>query len=243
MKVTVCMGTHNGSKYIRKQIESILFQLDVDDELIISDDGSTDNTVAIINLLNDKRIKLVFFDGKYPKERKYTIINHRISYNFLNALKYASGDIILFSDQDDVWYPNKIKTSMAYLQDYDLVVSNFSIMDSFDNIIQERFYKNMPKVHKYFIAALSPHMTGCAMAFKKSILDYAIPFPDELSCGHDNWIGLCANKYGKIAFIEEPLFLHRVHDSNNSYLGKKSSNSFLQKINWRLTAFVNILKR
>ena len=243
MKISVCMGTHNGSKFIKKQIESILVQLKIDDELIISDDGSTDNTVAIIDALNDSRIKIIHFDGGYPKEKKFTIVNHKISYNFLNALNYASGDIIFFSDQDDIWKKDKIQTSLGWLQKYDLVVSNFSIIDNEDNLILERFYQKMPKVRKYFIAALNPYMTGCAMAFKKSVLQYAIPFPEELSCGHDNWIGLCANKYEKIAFIDEPLFLHRVHSNNNSYLGKKSNNSFFQKINWRLRLFLNILAR
>lgn len=237
------MGTHNGSKFIKKQIESILGQLQSKDELIISDDGSTDDTINIIEALNDSRIKIVRFDGVYPKEKRFTIVNHKISYNFLNALNYTSGDIIFFSDQDDIWNENKIQTSLKWLEKYDLVVSNFSIIDDADNITLERFYQKMPKVRKYFIAALNPHMTGCAMAFKREVLIHAIPFPKELSCGHDNWIGLCANKFGKIAFIDEPLFMHRVHNNNNSFLGKKSNNSFFQKINWRLQLFLNILTR
>lgn len=237
------MGTHNGSKYILKQIESILIQLNENDELIISDDGSSDNTISIIESIRDKRIKIVNFDGIYPKERKFSIINHKISYNFLNALKYANGDIIFFSDQDDIWSSEKIKKSLAYLQNYDLIISNFSIINSYDEIILPAFYKRMPNVKKWFIEPFNPHFTGCAMAFKKEVLDYAIPFPNELSCGHDNWLGLCANKYGKVKFIEDVLFMHRVHDSNNSYLGKKSNNSFFQKINWRLIAFINLMKR
>ena len=237
------MGTHNGSKFIKKQIESILLQLQREDELIISDDGSTDDTISIIESLNDNRIKVIHFDGIYPTEKRYTIVNHKISYNFLNALNFATGDIIFFSDQDDIWKKDKVQISLKWLEHYDLVVSNFSIIDDEDNITLERFYQKMPAVRKYFIAALNPHMTGCAMAFKKEVLKYAIPFPEELSCGHDNWIGLCANKFGKITFIDEPLFLHRVHSSNNSYLGKKSNNSFFQKINWRLRLFYNILTR
>ena len=243
MKISVCMATHDGAQYIRKQIESILIQLKDSDELIISDDNSSDDTVMIIKSICDKRIKLLQFESKYPKPKKYTIINHKISYNFLNALKNVSGDVILFSDQDDIWFPDKIKKSLFYLERYDLIVSNFSIIDSNDNIIMPVFYKKLPTVKKWFIEPFNPHFTGCAMAFKKSVLDYAFPFPNELSCGHDNWIGLCANKFGKVSFIAEPLFMHRVHSTNNSYLGKKSANSFLQKINWRLIAFINILKR
>lgn len=243
MKVTVCMGTHNGSKYILKQINSILIQLKENDELIVSDDGSTDNTIDIIESINDNRIKIVKFDGSFPKEGKFTIINHKISFNFLNALKYATGDVIFFSDQDDIWMVDKIEKSLDYLKDVDLIISNFSIIGPNDEIILPAFYQKMPKLKKWFIEPFNPHFSGCAMAFKKEVLNYAIPFPTELSCGHDNWLGLCANKYGKVKFVEDVLFMHRVHDSNNSYLGKKSNNSLFQKINWRLIAFINIIKR
>lgn len=243
MKISVCLASHNGSKYIRKQINSILVQLKSDDELIISDDYSTDDTISIIKSINDNRIKLYTFDGIYPKNKKYTIINHKISYNFLNALKYATGDIVFFSDQDDIWLPSKIEVSVKYLCNNDLIVSNFSIIDAEDNVILPEFYQRMPKKKNWIITSFNPHFTGCAMAFKRSVLEYAVPFPTELSCGHDNWIGLCANKYGKVAFVNEVLFMHRVHDSNNSYLAKKSSNSFFQKVNWRLMALINIIKR
>ena len=163
--------------------------------------------------------------------------------NFLNAMNHAKGDMILFSDQDDVWLPNKINTVVQALNTNDLVISNFSIINEDDIVIKQRFYEKFHFVYPYWLCALSPHFTGCAMGFKRWILNVALPFPNEISCGHDNWLGLCAMKYGKISYIEEPLFMHRVHSGNNSYLAKKSSNSLMRKINWRLRAFFAIITR
>ena len=96
--VSVCMATYNGGKYIKEQIDSILGQLSNNDELIISDDNSTDDTVDIINRISDSRVRLFF-----NKQKGYTN-------NFENALKQVRGDIIFLSDQDDIWMDNKVNT-------------------------------------------------------------------------------------------------------------------------------------
>ena len=92
MNISVVMTTYNGQSYIEKQINSILINLQKEDELIISDDGSTDETIHIIELKQkeDKRIQLIKGPQKGPKQ------------NFENAIQYASKDIIVLSDQDDI---------------------------------------------------------------------------------------------------------------------------------------------
>ncbi|MDE5758415.1 MAG: glycosyltransferase, partial [Allobaculum sp.] len=90
--ISVCIATYNGERYIETQIRSILDQLNEDDEIIISDDSSTDRTLDIIRSLNDSRIKL-FAGNKF----------HSRTFNFENALKQATGDFIFLSDQDDIW--------------------------------------------------------------------------------------------------------------------------------------------
>ena len=102
--ISVCIATYNGEKYIREQLDSILPQLGLDDEVIISDDSSTDNTLKIIEEYNDCRIK-IFSNNKF-----YSPI-----LNFENALKKAQGDFIFLSDQDDIWKSNKVEVVMKYL--------------------------------------------------------------------------------------------------------------------------------
>ena len=94
--ISVAMATYNGEKFIKKQLDSILCQLDMQDEIIISDDGSTDNTLNIIKSYNDNRIKI--FEGPH----------NGVKQNFANAISKSQGEYIFLSDQDDIWVKNKV---------------------------------------------------------------------------------------------------------------------------------------
>lgn len=111
--ISVCIATYNGERFIREQIGSIINQLGNEDEIIISDNGSTDSTIDIIKEIDDKRIKLI----KGPEKKSPTS-------NFENALMHAKGEYIFLSDQDDVWKDNKISICMQYLKHYDCVISD-----------------------------------------------------------------------------------------------------------------------
>ena len=110
--ISVCMATYNGGKFIREQLESILSQLpSVDAEIVIADDGSTDNTLSVIASLNDLRIRVL------PAEKHLGVI-----YNFERALQSAKGDIVFLADQDDIWIPGKVKKILEALKTSDLVL-------------------------------------------------------------------------------------------------------------------------
>lgn len=111
MLVSICMATYNGGKFIREQVDSILNQEfteneGVEIELVVSDDGSTDDTIQILESYHDPRIKIFMHQNK--KEHKYLNANQKASENFENALMKAKGDYLFFSDQDDVWMPWKL---------------------------------------------------------------------------------------------------------------------------------------
>ena len=129
-KISVCMATYNGEKYIKEQLESIISQLDENDEVIVSDDHSTDRTLDIVKDLKDSRIKI--FLNKNKKG---------LTYNFENAIKQAKGNYIFLSDQDDVWLPNKIALSLKGLEDNDVVVTNCMITNNNLNIINNSYFK------------------------------------------------------------------------------------------------------
>jgi len=113
------MATYNGAKYIKEQIDSILPQLKENDELIISDDGSIDETIEIIKGFKDSRIKL-FHNNKCKTKKSHIAV----AKNFENALMKVSEDIIFLSDQDDIWMPNKISKTLSYFEKYDLIVTD-----------------------------------------------------------------------------------------------------------------------
>lgn len=236
--ISVCMATYNGETFIKSQIDSILSQLGPEDELIVSDDGSTDSTVDIIRHLNDERI-LVLKHQKAIHTEKYDRGHILVSENFENALKYAKGDIIFLSDQDDIWLPNRVKEMCRCLNNNDLVLCNFNIINSKDKLLRNGNTFTNPIKSTFLGNLWRMPFFGSAMAFRRNIIDICLPFPKG-TIAHDNWIGLLAFTYGKVAYIEQPLHNYRRHDRNAT---KSVANPLWHKIKYRLLLAYNILKR
>lgn len=228
--ISVCMATYNGGKYLREQIESILPQLGQDDELIISDDGSIDKTIEILESYNDKRLKI--FHNK---------INHGVNNNFENALNQAKGEYIFLADQDDVWIKDKVKTCIAFLQNNDCIVHDCYITDNNLKILSQSLFSEL-KVRKGIINNIIRNgFTGCCMAFKRDILKKILPFPKNNSFYHDQWIGLNATLYYKTEFINRQLILFRRHSNSSSTAGLKSTHSFTHRIKYRTALCKNLI--
>lgn len=219
------MATYNGERFIMEQIQSILPQLHTDDELLISDDGSTDSTIEIINSIQDKRIKL------YKNSFKNVVKN------FEFIISKSQGDYVFLSDQDDVWHPDKVKNILERFisSDADLVISNVAYIDQLGLLQSEEFYKNSFK-KGVWENLIKNHFIGCAMAFKKSAKKWFLPFPENIPM-HDWWIGIKIGKQGKIEFIDQKLHFYRRHDDNVT-TGKKST--FVNIIYWRWLIIKNL---
>lgn len=231
--ISVCIATYNGEKYIREQLLSILFQLESDDEIIISDDHSTDRTISIIKSLNDNRIK-IFFNLK----KGYTN-------NFQNAIIHATGDHIFLSDQDDVWKKDKVKIIVGFLNDYDFVVSNAEVVD--ENLVPTGltfFEMRGGSKNGFWSNLIKAKYLGCCMAFNKKILNRLLPFPEKVKlCPHDLWLSLISEFYYKTYVINEPLILYRRHSHNVSTGGAKSTSSLLFMIKFRMYSFFKVISR
>lgn len=220
--ISVCMATYNGSKYIKEQIDSILCQLSADDELIISDDGSKDDTCAIIEGYHDSRIKLL-----HNKKR------HGYVGNFENALVQVKGDYIFLSDQDDVWMQNKVVVMSKYLETYDLVTHNALIVDGEGKSLGKSYFDCMHNRSGFFANFLETRHLGCCMAFNRAVLSKALPFV-SYNRGHDYWIGCVADLAFKTIFIGDELVHYRRHGGNASPSSEKSKSTIWKKINKRL---------
>ncbi len=230
MKISVCMATYNGEKFIQEQLDSILKQLSANDEVIISDDGSTDQTIKIIESYRDNRIKL------YHSTRKNLI------HNFENALKRASGEFIFLSDQDDIWFDDKVEKAVQHLKKYGLVFSN-AIMFHGEKVNDgELFFKDPKKKTGLLSNIIKVKFLGAALAFRKSVLERALPFPPNLAM-HDIWIGLIAEATASTYYIDEPLIYYRRHENTASTAGNKSKNSILTKLKIRLALVLNLCRR
>lgn len=228
--ITVCIATYNGSSYIRQQLNSILPQLGGDDEVVVSDDGSTDGTPDIIRRIGDNRIKLV--EG--PRQHSPTL-------NFECALRHARGEYIFLADQDDVWRDDKVAMCLETLQRADCVVTNAWVTDNCLNVTDDSLYAMM-HVRRSRLYNLLWHngYTGCCMAFHRRVLDMALPFPKDTPM-HDIWIGNVAAWFYSVEFTDERLLWFRRHDATTSCNGKGSRFSVWRQLLFRWNITKNIL--
>jgi len=231
--ISVCISTYNGEKYIKEQVISILNQLNIDDEIIISDDNSSDNTINIINNIKDNRIKI--FKNK---------INLGYTANFEKSIKYSSGDYIFLSDQDDIWHKDKVKIFLEYFNNYDLIVSDAKIINKNGDIIINSYFE-IRKTKKDIISNIIKFgCLGCCLAFKKKILIKALPFPkNKILCTHDNWLFLIGCIYYKYIILDDKLVFYRRHNENYSTGGLLKSTTFYFKVYYRIYLLINILLR
>jgi len=230
--ISVCIASYNGEKYIKEQLSSILEELSQYDEIVISDDGSVDDTLAIIHSFNDSRIRLI------ENSNRQGIVS-----NFENALKNARGEYIFLSDQDDVWIAGKIEKFMLQFQKgYRLILSDAIVVnetleeihDSYFSIVESRsgFRRNMIR-NSYL---------GCCMAFHRDVLLVALPFPSGIIM-HDIWIGLVGEIVSNPIFIEDKLIQYRRHGLNSSPSAEKSDNSLYFKLKYRCFLLFDLVRK
>lgn len=231
MKISVCLASYNGEKYIAEQIKSILGQLTEEDELIISDDSSTDETLLVIEGFEDQRIKV------FPENKFYNPI-----YNFENAIKQAKGEVIVLTDQDDVWLEEKLEVIRERFQKkpakiYTIVLDG-QMIDDEGRVVEESIFKTLGSRKGLIKNLIKNTYMGCCMAFSHDLLEKILPFPKGIPM-HDSWIGLVSEFYGKVEFIPEKTILYRRHPMNQSY---QEANFFLQS-RWRCCLAYQLIKR
>jgi len=228
--ISVCIPTYNGEKYICQQLQSILPQLSEIDEVIVSDDRSTDRTLDIVKSFNDSRVKI------------YTNTNNQgVVFNIENALMRAKGTMIFLSDQDDVWIENKVETCLQYLTSADLVVSDCYVTDESLNIVSDSFYEiNKSKFNRLNAFVRNPYL-GCCIAFNSKVLNDILPFPKKIPM-HDIWIGNVAAFVYQVKFIPEKLIYYRRHTSNSSTASSPTKASVYEQFKYRFYILVPLLK-
>ena len=225
--ISVCMATYNGGKFIREQLESILSQLPPDAEIVIADDGSTDDTLQVVESLKEQRIRVL------PAEKHLGVI-----YNYERALQASKGEFIFLADQDDIWLPGKVTKILEALKESDLVTHDAWMLRPSESSWARSGKLSDIRAYKSGVVAnwWKNTFTGCCMAFRRKVLDKALPFPKNLPM-HDQWLGIIAEKYFKVKSIDEPLVEYRQHHANATHIGN-SPAGVLQKIKWR----VNLMK-
>ena len=231
--ISVCIATYNGEKYIHEQIASILQQIGNDDEIVVSDDGSTDKTLDVVRSFDAQNIHIYINKG-----------DHGYTPNFENALRNAHGDYIFLSDQDDIWMPDKVEACMKYLKVNDFVVSDALIVDGDNKPLFDSFCEQRKSKFGFLNTLIRFSYLGCCFAFRRKVLSKALPFPkNHILCTHDNWLALVSTAFYKSAFIPLPLIRYRRYGGNASSGAKNANKSILFMIHYRLYLLFQLIGR
>jgi glycosyltransferase involved in cell wall biosynthesis len=213
LKVSVAMTSYNGEQYIEAQLRSILDQTKPPDEIIICDDGSTDKTIEIIDRVTAGRSGTRLIRNQQ---------RHRFIRNFEKAIGETTGDIIFLSDQDDVWFPDKVETMVRVFSEDPsavLVYSNAVLTDSelkpTGTVFDQRKGIDLRKPPTIHEMSRGIAFNGPMIAFRSKLKPYVIPIsPLSLQWTHDHWIGFIAYAVGEIKVIDESHVYYRRHDGN-----------------------------
>ena len=218
--VAVAMGTYNGARFIAEQLASILRQDVLPDEIVLSDDGSTDDTVAIARIALERAeahgIGVTIISG--PTRLGVTA-------NFSRAIAACSSEIVVLSDQDDLWRPTRVADVTAAFSDHpDLVLQHAdarlvtaageplgaTLFESLGiTAIDRRLINEGQAFGVYLRRNLA---TGATVAFRRALFDVASPLPAEWV--HDEWLAIIAAAVGRVEASENIVIDYRQHGSN-----------------------------
>lgn len=231
---SICIATYNGEQYIREQINSILSQINDDDEIIVVDDCSNDNTVSIIKSINDPRINI------YINE-----VNKGHVFSFEKTIMLAKNEIIFMSDQDDIWLENRYQLLKDKLTENKvlLVSSNSKFIDAKGNELNMSLISlrkkdssnNFSNILNIILGKAGYY--GCCMVFNSELKKNILPFPSYIE-SHDLWIAMVANFKKSNLHLDENTLARRIHGHNSSVVKRK----LIKKIKSRIVFFKSLIQ-
>lgn len=221
--VSIALATYNGEKFLEKQLESLLLQTYKNLEIIVSDDGSQDRTIQILEKFKQQDVRINYSKNKNPSGFKK---------NFERAIKLCDGDFIFLCDQDDIWYPEKIE---KHLEEYsnpeiswvynevDLVDAREKKMGTLDDFFPE-YYKKIKLLNRTGGRCI----LGCATSYRSSLIKNIWPI-SEHAPSHDSWIQLFMHSK-KTSHLKSKLQMYRQHESNVFGIKPPGSDNVLKNI-------------
>lgn len=216
-RVSVALATYNGAPYLREQLASLVGQTLRPAELVISDDGSTDDTLAIIRSFAEEAPFPVVLA---PKKERLGFAD-----NFLHAAEHCRHELIAFCDQDDVWLPNKLKLCAARVLDDDSLIAlhTLTVTDAELKPTGLHWTQGIFGDQVFEPLELDPFVTGWgnSMVFRREITQLIgrakrprQPYEPHRPLSHDTWIYMLAAALGRVSHISAPLILYRQHAGN-----------------------------
>jgi glycosyltransferase involved in cell wall biosynthesis len=224
LSVSVALCTHNGERFIEEQLRSILGQTLIPTEIVVSDDASTDRTIALIeSTIADWRKQ--YPDARFEVRFLHNPVALGVTSNFEQAILGATGDLIALSDQDDVWLPNRIERMVSVFDnrpDLLLLHTDAFLIDAVGrrmpgSLLEALEVSTRTRAAVHSGEALGELMkrnivTGATTMFRRSLIKVAVPFPAAWL--HDEWLAIVAASTGTVDLLEESLLEYRQHGAN-----------------------------
>lgn len=211
--ISIVMATYNGADFLREQLDSIINQSYTNLEIIIQDDGSTDDTVAVLREYESRDKRITLYQNP---------ANLGINKNFYDLINKASGDYIAISDQDDIWHIQKIEILLKNIGPHSLIYTDSLLIDEIGKNTGSTLLKHLqlkPKSGKMLTNLLTHNtISGHACLFSNSIkakFAEVVRTSKLMPCIYDQLIGSIASFQNGVAFVDQPLTSHRIHANNN----------------------------
>lgn len=225
MKVNILLSTYNGERFLAEQIKSIQEQTYSDWSLLIRDDGSKDQTREIIqNFVNqDERIRFINADE---------VVNLGVIKSFYTLLHYEEADYYFFSDQDDIWLPDKLQTSLDQAQHYSnqeplMIYMDLKVVNQDLEVMTESMIRTQSH---HANTELVQELTENTVTGGVSMINHALAKlwtqTDDIIM-HDWYLALLATAFGKLVYIDQAGELYRQHTDN--VLGARTLSKRVQK--------------
>jgi glycosyltransferase involved in cell wall biosynthesis len=233
VRCSIALCTYNGARHLPDQLDSIVAQTRRPDELVVSDDGSTDGSLEIVRDFAKHAL--------FPVRVSCHAATVGVTKNFEHAIGLCEGDWIALSDQDDVWCANKLQVLESAFANDAHVGAVFADAEVVDEGLHPRGYSLWEAIEfdgkRRRTARRGPLLdvllwrnvlTGATMAFRSDLRNAVLPIPDNWV--HDAWIGLIAAAIGRVAMIEQPLIKYRQHIGNRIGAEKLTFSSRVDRV-------------
>jgi hypothetical protein len=232
LPVSVVMTVYNGGPFLRQQISSVAAQLRPEDELIVVDDASTDESVEIVAQFAAPNVRLVCSSS-----------NMGLRKTLQRGLMLARHEIIFLCDQDDVWLPGKRDACVAAFS-HDprilVVLTDAEVIDRHGKVISRSFIADRGGFDGTAVGTLwRNRYLGCAMAIRATLLKLALPIPARAPM-HDMWLGVMGHLSGEVEYLPKPYLQYRRHDMN---LTPRRHQSLVRMAGWRMGLLLAIVQR
>ena len=237
-EISVAMCTYNGAQYIVEQLESMAAQTLLPAEIVVSDDVSTDGTIA---LLKQTWERLSEHSSELRKVKLIVLSNKSslgVTKNFEQAIATTTKPYIFLADQDDLWFPQRLEVETSQLKagagfvfgDAQLV--NFSGEPLGHSLFEALSLSSAERAgivsHPVDVLIKRNIVTGATAAFSRSVFEKAAPFP--AGWVHDEWLAMVAALSGEQFAVTESLIGYRQHDSNQIGVKKNTLSTRMAKL-------------